>query len=112
MKTQPITDFLGVELIDFDLSKTISKGKALEIKNLLDEKQLLLLRNQSIDNDQYVDLSRIFSKPIPSILPVHKVDSHPVISIHSNIKNKDGTQAGIMAPKYFWRSDSYFLFNP
>ena len=69
LKITPLTDFMGVDIANIDLSAPLGNNLKKKICLLLEERQLLLFRNQDISEDRYVDFSQIFSEPVPSIIP-------------------------------------------
>ena len=111
MNIKPLTDFLGAEVRNLDISKTASKELEVQLSHLLDERQVLLFRDQDLTEEQYINFASIFANPVESIMPGHKLKSHPMISVHSN-KTSDGKSLNKMTtPTSFWHSDSYFSQN-
>src|SRR5262249_16911537 len=56
MRTKPLSSTLGVELLDFDLSKTCTAEEAAELRRLFVEHGLLLVRGQKptiADHDRF-----------------------------------------------------------
>ncbi len=105
LKNIPIVS--GVEV--FIPSSELFEANILEtLKSLLCKNYLLLLRNQSLDEESFIRLAEIFGEPIPSLMPLHRLEHYPVISKFTNVKGQNGATS----PEYVFHSDGYFTPNP
>ena len=64
LETRPIGEAMGAEVIDFDTSLRPEQATRIALQAALDEYQLLLFRDQSLDADAQVELCEIFGTPL------------------------------------------------
>jgi alpha-ketoglutarate-dependent taurine dioxygenase len=91
--TKPLHSALGVEVVNVDLSETLSDHRFDEVRRLWDQHQLLLFRNQSLTEEQQIAFSRRFgtlavqtesdkrSTRNPAILRISNVSESGIIDV-------------------------------
>src|SRR3990167_2563813 len=103
---------LGKEIIDVNVSKALTADEIKFIMDKYNRHHLLIFRNQSLTENEFIKFSHYFSMPLPGIVPTYRMPEFPIISVASNLKNSFGKSMGSMIPDDFWHSDGYFLDNP
>jgi taurine dioxygenase len=103
---------LGVEIKHINLAKEGSTDNVGFLTDMLNRHHLLVLREQKLVENQLIDVSKIFGKPVPALVPTHRLENFPVITRHTNSKNENHIPLGVVAPEYVFHSDSYFTANP
>ena len=97
MKLQIYKSPLGGEILNLDLNKKIDKKKAAKIKNFVNERLVVLIRNQEIDDYKLKEFSALFGDldpPAPNPYGVNFLPEHPEINVISNVKNTEGIPIG------------------
>jgi taurine dioxygenase len=64
LETRPVSSALGVEVLGFDTSRRPEPETRIALRAALDETQLLLFRDQSLDADAQLALLEIFGTPL------------------------------------------------
>ena len=89
LKTTPLTDRFGVEIHDFDLS-TIDDAGYRGLRSAFEEHSVLLLRDQTLTDDDHIRLARLFG-PIEDRNPEDRKPGDAFkVPLVSNIRD-DGT---------------------
>lgn len=117
LKTTPLTDRFGVEIHDFDLS-TIDDAGYRGLRSAFEEHSVLLLRDQTLTDDDHIRLARLFG-PIEDRNPEDRKPGDAFkVPLVSNIRD-DGTVTPDMdlhtlnlKANMLWHADSTFLPVP
>jgi len=73
---------------------------------------ILIVRNQHLNEDQLINVSKIFGEPAQALVPTFRLKNYPVITCHTNTKDENHIPKGVIAPEYVFHADSYFAPNP
>ena len=111
IRMRPLSDSIGVEILDIDLAAPVSDEAFGQIDAALDAHSLLLFRGQKFSETQHVDFSRRFGRLQDHVLKPYLMPGHPEILIISNII-EDGRPIGIGDAGLFWHSDTSYTANP
>ncbi|MCY3787950.1 MAG: TauD/TfdA family dioxygenase [Gemmatimonadetes bacterium] len=89
-------EHVGVQVLDFDLRQPISDAMAEELKALWYEHAILVFREQDIDAETQIELSRVFGPLAIHPLPSTRHPDHPELFI-----NKAGDEDDYLTLAYF-----------
>ena len=112
LQLKPLSDVMGVEVMDVDLSQPLDDGTFAEIHDAYLKHILVLFRGQNMTLPQQLDFCGLFGEPKTHTNPKFSHPDHPEILILSNVK-KDGKLIG--APPEDnggWHSDYAYLKAP
>lgn len=101
---------LGIEIKNLDVTSLTIQEINFLIKSY-NQYHLLVIKNQTLSEEQLIKIIQIFGKAVPALVPTYRLENYPLITKHTNIKNKN-KPTGVIAPEYVYHSDSYFLANP
>jgi taurine dioxygenase len=111
----PMNAALGAVVRNIDLSRPLDQAQFDIVRQALDERLVLLFRNQKLTDQQLVDFSKRFGElDPPAVNPygetLHK--AHPEINVISNVM-MDGKPIGNLgAGEAVWHADMTYLDNP
>lgn len=105
-KAKKISEIMGAEINGIDCSKPLNKKTLSQLKILLERHQFLLFKNQHLDKDQYLAFSRLLGRPGYTRNKFYKDKSKPLISIISNMKEKN-KHIGLRANELEFHADSF-----
>jgi taurine dioxygenase len=94
LQTRPLSPALGLEVLGVDLRATLSDARIAQLHDAWYAGQILLLRDQSLSEDDQVRFAEYFGPPAKTI-NVHNTGRHPAIMLISNIR-KDGKPIGAL----------------
>ena len=107
---------LGGEILDLNLNENINSKDINLIKNFVDERLVVLIRNQEIDDYKLKEFSSLFGDldpPAPNPYGVNFLPEHPEINVISNVKNDDGIPIGNLGDgEATWHADMTYLDTP
>jgi hypothetical protein len=104
LRTRPLTDTFGLEILDVDLSDLTDETFD-AIYKLWQQEPLLLLRRQSLSEKQQVEYSRRFGEMDIIVRDDMLSPDNPEIIYITNLKRPDGTPGrvgelrGLLAPR-------------
>lgn len=117
-QTRPLTDQLGVEVLDFDFSKDFQATKIDEIRCLADKHFVVLFRGQPLSEEQHVEFTAQLGEPIYPTESAFSSQANPMILRLGNV-DFDGKHLDADAPmtRYFvsaenWHSDGSYKQKP
>ena len=104
---------LGAEIKGVDVTK-VDAAQFAQIQQALYEHQVILFRDQDIDDPQLLEFARLFGKiDLPRKTRIDNdpwIPEHPEIVIVSNLKDESGNALGALgAGEAFWHSDMTYL---
>jgi taurine dioxygenase len=111
MKSHRLSDVLGVALEGIDLSKPLSDAAFREVEQAFWDGQVLAIKGQTLQPDQYLAFARRFGKPEPHVIDQFHYPGHPDILILSNVK-KDGKPTGLQDAGSYFHTDYSYLDVP
>src|SRR3990167_5612371 len=85
----------GVIIEGVDCKKPFSKSLSKTLKEALTEHQLLVFRNQTLSEAQYLKFAKVFGKGAFVASP-NNLEEYPLITVVSNIK-KNNKRIGLVA---------------
>jgi len=111
IEIKPLTETIGAEVIEIDLSDTIDDATFSRIQNTFHECGVLLFRDQHLSNEQHIAFSQRFGDLEIHIAKQYLLKDHPEIVVLSN-KVENGKALGIEDAGRFWHSDLSYLPKP
>jgi taurine dioxygenase len=102
MRVEPLSDMLGVELVDFDLVHPRDPEEQAELRRLFCEHHLLLIRGQDVDDADQTRFVGCFG-------PVHRVATGAEASY---ISNRPDRMLGTGTTRLLWHSDGTYGARP
>lgn len=108
----PLAAPLGAEIGDVDLSAPLSDGLFKTIEDALHQHQVLVFRNQRIDDGDMMRFSKRFGSEldIHAMLQFAKPDNPEVFVLSNIIEN--GRQIGAVDAAQYWHSDLCYTRTP
>jgi taurine dioxygenase len=104
MKTEKIN--FGCSVRDID-AKAVTPAEFAELKDHLYRNRLIVLKDQSLTEQQYCDFANRFGFPVPYLQDNYHHPEYPLIFVSSNVKS-DGKQIGVARTGGYWHSDTSF----
>jgi alpha-ketoglutarate-dependent taurine dioxygenase len=90
---------------------TASDDEYQSIKNLVYSEKIVLLKNQHLTPDEFVEMGRRFGKVETYYQPMYAHPDRPEIFVSSNVP-RDGKQIGVPQTGKFWHADYQFMPRP
>ncbi len=116
MKFKNSKSSLGGKILNLDLNKKINSKEIYAIKNFVNQRLVVLIRNQVIDDYKLKEFSRLFGDldpPAANPYGVNFLPEHPEINVISNVKNDDGIPIGNLGDgEATWHADMTYLETP
>ncbi len=114
ISVEPISPLFGAEILGLNLSDT-DDGTIGQLEHLLLRHRVLLLRGQSLTDEQLVCISAKLGQldipaPNPHGEPFHK--AHPEINVISNIMENDKPAGNLGAGEAVWHADMTYQDSP
>jgi taurine dioxygenase len=106
-----LTNDFGFETHDIDLSQPIDAGLFAEIEHAFYRGQVLVLRGQKLNPQQFLDFARRIGRPEPHVINQFHHPAHPEILILSNVKD-NGDPTGLADAGTYWHTDYSYLTEP
>jgi taurine dioxygenase len=111
MVVKPLSDVLGAEISDLDLSKPLDKGTIEELQKLFGKHQVLVFRDQKLDPHEQIEACRQFGEIEPHPLK-DNTQEFTEMTVVSNVF-VDGKPIGFIGPPFeLWHSDLCYLEKP
>lgn len=108
MEMVPVSPVIGVEFRDLDLSQPLSDAGFEQIRHALNTHSLVLIRNQSLTEEQHVAFARRFGELQIHVLKQYLTTPYPELYVLSN-KKDHGKPIGNHKEGWNWHSDlSYY----
>ena len=108
MRMAPLN--IGCSIQDVYAAKA-STPEIKTLKDLLYRNRLIVLKDQSLDEQQYCEFAHRFGSPVPYLQDNYHHPDFPLIFVSSNVK-KDGKQIGVPRTGGYWHSDTSFEAEP
>ena len=113
LKLRRLSNALGAEIRDIDVSKPMSEGAFGEIYQAFLNYGILLLRNQDITREQHIEFSRRFGElDRHDALPRDRHPDFPELLLVTNRPNPDGTPSDTRYTGRQWHTDMSFTPQP
>lgn len=110
MTLTALREGFGAVIEGMDLRSATAEDAA-RIRELLYENKVLVIRNQSMNEAEYVEFARKMGEPVRFVDPNYQHPDHPDIFVVTNMKSK-GKKIGMDRVGYYWHSDSSFMPKP
>ncbi len=107
-----VLPFVGIELRGLNLANNITSEDLTLLHEYYNQYHLLIIRDQNLTEPQLVQTSHHFGEPVPALVPTYRLEKYPVITRHTNAKDRNNQSIGVVAPEFVFHSDSYFSHNP
>jgi taurine dioxygenase len=82
-----------------------------QLKDLLYRHRLIVLKDQTLTDQQYCGFAERFGFPVPYLQENYRHPDFPLIFVSSNVK-RDGKQIGVPRTGGYWHSDTSFEREP
>ncbi|MAN79636.1 MAG: taurine dioxygenase [Rhodospirillaceae bacterium] len=112
LRTRPLTDTFGLEILDVDLSD-LNDETFDAIYKLWQQEPLLLLRRQSLSESEQVAYSRRFGEMDIIVRDDMLSPDNPEVIYITNLKRPDGTPLGGLGNyEVYWHHDQIYRLRP
>lgn len=106
---EPLTEHIGAEVRNVDLSRPISAEEYEDINAALVAHSVLVFRDQELPPAMHVDFASRFGRLVGHIVKRFSVADYPEVTYISNVRNDKGEMIGADRAGMIWHSDmSYF----
>jgi len=113
LKLRRLSNTLGAEVCDIDISKPMSESTFGEIYNAFLQHGILLFRNQDISREQHIEFSRRFGGlDDHSSLPRDRHPDYPELLLVTNRPNTDGSPSESRYTGRSWHTDLSYTTTP
>ena len=103
----------GVEIHDIDLVETLASPESLAaLERALTEHHVVVIRDQRLEVDDVVAVSRCFGELEPHVLDRYHHPQTPLVLVLSNRVDEQGRPLGLRDAGSFWHSDVSFKACP
>ena len=112
LKTRPLTDGFGLEVLEVDLAQVDDDAFA-ALRDLWQDNPLLLLRRQSITESELVAFSRRFGELDIVVREDLHSPTHPEVIYVTNMKKENGERlGGLGSYELNWHTDQSYREKP
>lgn len=118
MELKPLHDSMGMEIVGLDCGQSLNVDQASSLREALSEYQVLLFRNQDLQDGRFVDFCRTFGDLEILPEPEKRHPDFPEIFNLSNVRPdgsltpRDDPQAVFLRGTSRWHTDSSFREIP
>lgn len=113
LKLRRLSNALGAEVCDIDLTQPMSESTFGEIYRAFLQHGILLFRGQHISREQHIDFSRRFGElDKHDALPRDRHPDHPELLLVTNRPNADGTPSESRYTGRSWHTDYSYTTRP
>lgn len=111
MESNKLSPGFGAEVYGVDVSRPLPADEFKRIWDLFFEHQVLVLRNQRLEADQFLAFGKRFGPPEPHVIDQFHHPQHPDILILSNVR-KHGKPTGLADAGTYFHTDYSYLEVP
>ena len=111
LSVKPLPGRFGVEIEGIDLSLPRDDDLQRELMGLFHKHQVIVVRNQSLEFEQFDRLTQDFGRQDPHFLDHLRMRGHPAILMLTNIF-EDGRPTGVFEGAAFWHTDVAYRDPP
>ena len=114
MKIRPLNDAVGVEIVDLDLTRTLSESDAAAIQDAFLEHHLICFRTNPLSRAAFDQVARYFGDPQAQLLRSQRDDDVPTVSIlDSTYTTPDSKPADMNLMRLTgWHTDDSYMSKP
>ena len=103
---------IGAEIRGLDLAAGVDEATFLQIRRILDDRSVVVIREQRLTPQQQVDFCGRFGSFEPHVLPKYLVPGHPELICISNLVDEKGEPIGVTDAGRVWHTDGHFDERP
>ncbi len=103
---------IGAEIRGVDLAAGVDETTFLQIRRVLDERSVVVIREQRLTPQQQVDFCGRFGSFEPHVFPKYLVPGHPELICISNLVDDKGEPIGVTDAGRVWHTDGHFDERP
>jgi taurine dioxygenase len=111
LSIQSLPGVFGVEISGVDLSKPMDDATERELLDAFHAHQVIVVRNQSLQFEEFDRLTRCFGRQDPHFLDHLRMRGHPAILMLSNVF-QNGKPIGVFEGAAFWHTDVAYRDPP
>jgi taurine dioxygenase len=111
-RKQRMSDVLGIALEGIDISQPLSERAFRDVEQAFWDGQVLAIKGQRLEPDQFVAFARLFGKPEPHVIDTFHHPEVADILILSNRRKPDGSPAGLADGGTYFHTDYSYLEVP
>src|SRR5687767_9487269 len=111
MEFRKLSDGFGMEVIGADVSRPLSAPAFRELWDAFFQNQVLVLRSQNLEAEQFLAFANLFGKPEPHVIDQFHHPEHADILILSNVE-KNGKPTGLADAGTYFHTDYSYLDVP
>lgn len=108
--SSPPPDQIGAEVSDFH-PQSVTPEQVNKFKELVYQHKLLVFRDQTFSNEDYIEFARAIGTPQIYFQPNYHHPDHPEIFVSSNVL-EDGKKIGVAGTGRYWHTDYQFFEEP
>lgn len=112
IRVRPLTEHIGAEVSNVDLSQPITDAQYADINQALVTHAVLVFRDQDLPPAMHVDFSARFGRLVGHIVRRFSVEDYPEVTYISNVRNDKGEMIGADRAGMVWHSDMSYLKKP
>ena len=112
IKIRKLTEHVGAEITDIDLSRPISPQQFEDVNAALVANSVLVFRGQELLPAMHVDFASRFGHLIGHIVKRFSLDDYPEVTLISNVVNDKGEKIGADRAGMVWHSDMSYFKRP
>ncbi|MBL8385930.1 MAG: TauD/TfdA family dioxygenase [Burkholderiales bacterium] len=112
IRVRRLSEHIGAEIENIDLSRPISSAQFADINTLLVRHSVLVFRGQDLPPAMHVDFASRFGRLVGHIVKRFSVDDYPEVTYISNVRNDKGEMIGADRAGMIWHSDMSYLPRP
>jgi taurine dioxygenase len=112
LSTSRLQEHFGLEILDVDLAR-VDDATCDGIRRIWQKDPLLLLRRQSLTEDELLSFSRCFGKLDVNVGGLAPAENNPEILCISNLMRQDGSAlGGLGSDELVWHTDQIYRQQP
>ena len=103
---------LGAEILGADLSREIDDATLGAIRRALDDRGVIVLRNQTLQPRHIARFAEHFGRPLVHAHNKFALPDAPAVSVISNVRDEQGRNIGVPDAGLVWHTDGSYLEYP
>ena len=111
MNIAPLKANFGAEVLDVDLSRPLSDENLQALTEGLYQHRVLVIRNQQLTEQQYLNFGLRWGTPIPHVLDHLRMSGFPALMVVGNTEDKDRSEA-VRNGTVLWHTDQSYEAVP
>ena len=111
MNIAPLKANFGAEVLDVDLSRPLSDENLQALTEGLYQHRVLVIRNQQLTEQQYLNFGLRWGTPIPLVLDHLRMPGFPALMVVGNTEDKDRSEA-VRNGTVLWHTDQSYEAVP